>query len=164
MKKINNKGVTTVELLVSFIIVIAIVVGLFDVMMNYKNKQQIESIKNSVITYSNSLQKTIQDDMIKGHVISVSNLSTDKKSALFSFDKPEGYQKKLIIDSTNNVIQYGTTSNMINYPIPEIADLTLSSESKIEQINSFTKIIIIFHHPNFDNETYSFEIVAPLNY
>ena len=44
--KLNKKGITSVELLVSFIIVSTIVVGMFNLIMNYRNKEQIEEINN----------------------------------------------------------------------------------------------------------------------
>ena len=49
MKRLNNKGMTAVELLVCFIIVSAIVVSMFNLIMNYRNREQIEEINNEVI-------------------------------------------------------------------------------------------------------------------
>ena len=43
-RRLKNKGMTSIELLVSFVIVAAIVVSLFNVVMNYKTKEQIQSI------------------------------------------------------------------------------------------------------------------------
>ncbi len=166
MKRLNNYGMTAVEMLVSFVIVVVIVVGMFDVIMNYKNKQQIESIENSVIAYSNSLQKTIQDDMVKGHLTSVVANDTDK-SAVFEFDRPSTYQTGLTISCDRNSIQYGTMDQPITYPLPEIPDLKLSTESKVEVISaeySFLKITIVLEHPNFKNERYTFTIVTPINF
>ena len=64
MRKINNKGITAIELLVCFIIVSVIVVSLFDLIMSYRNREQIEEINNEVVAFSNNLQKVIQDDLI----------------------------------------------------------------------------------------------------
>lgn len=168
MINLNKKGITAVELLVCFVIVSAIVVGMFDLIMNYRNKQQIESINNEVINYVNKLQKDIQDDLIKGHLTTVSNLTSNKYSAVFSFDTPESYQTRITIKPTEGVISYGRTNNVIDYKIPAIADLTISSDSKIEYITSsvtnYLKITIILTHPNFDNEEYSFIITCPVNY
>ena len=57
MRKINNKGITAIELLVCFIIVSVIVVSLFDLIMSYRNREQIEEINNEVVAFSNNLQK-----------------------------------------------------------------------------------------------------------
>ena len=163
-KKINNHGMTAIEMLVSFIIVSAIVVGLFDVVMNYRNKQQIESIYNSVVAYSNSLQKTIQDDLIKKHVNHVSNVQAQQID--FYLDNPQE-TTHLEIDCANGQIRYGSLDNVINYPIPEIADLTLSTDSKIDYIVgnvNLVRITIVLEHPNLENEHYTFQIVSPLNF
>ena len=41
MRKLNNKGITAIELLVCFIIVSVIVVSLFDLIISYRNREQI---------------------------------------------------------------------------------------------------------------------------
>ena len=43
MGKLNNKGMTAVELLITFTILSVVVVGLFDMILNYKDKEQQES-------------------------------------------------------------------------------------------------------------------------
>lgn len=168
MKNLNNKGITAVELLVCFIIVSAIVVSMFNLIMNYRNKEQIEEINNEVTTYINNLQKDIQDDLIKGHLVSVDNILDDSYGATFSLDTPNLYQTSITIDPTNGVISYGRVDNIIDYEIPSIPDLFLSSDSKVELISSsavnYLKITIILTHPNFDDEEYSFTITCPINY
>ena len=168
MKRLNNKGMTAVELLVCFIIVSTIVVSMFNLIMNYRNREQIEEINNEVTTYINNLQKDIQDDLIKGHLVSVDNISDDSYNATFSLDTPDAYQTSLNIDSTNGVISYGSVGNVIDYKLPAIPDLNLSSDSKIEYLTSseinYLKITIVLTHPNFTNEEYSFIITCPVNY
>ena len=39
MKSLNNKGMTAVELLVTFTILSVVVVGLLDMVLNYKDKE-----------------------------------------------------------------------------------------------------------------------------
>ena len=56
----------------------------------------------------------------------------------------------------------------IDYKLPAIDGLDLSSDSKIEEITSsavnYLKITIILTHPNFENGEYSFTITCPVNY
>lgn len=85
MGKLNNKGMTAVELLITFTILSVVVVGLFDMTLNYKDKEQQESTKSSIIDYENKLEMLIQDDFIKGHLVSVSiddTASTNVKKLL----------------------------------------------------------------------------------
>ena len=160
----NKKGMTSIELLVSFIIVSIIVVSIFNSIMSYRNKEKVEEIYNEVDSYSNNIQKTIQDDLIMGHLINVNVINKDE--TILTFDNPSNYETKLILNSKEGIISYGKTDNIIDYTIPKIADLTLSTKSKIEYLldKNYLKIEIIFNHPNFTNKTYSFIITCPINY
>lgn len=70
MRKLNNKGMTAAEILVCFILVGIITVSVYTMVSSYKNKQQIESYKEKVITYKNLLTKEINDDLIKNGLLS----------------------------------------------------------------------------------------------
>ncbi|MDD5887930.1 MAG: hypothetical protein PUC82_00385 [bacterium] len=63
--KLNNKGLTAVEILVSFILMVIIVVSMYTTVNSYKNRQSIESDKDKIVAYKNLLTKEIQDDLIK---------------------------------------------------------------------------------------------------
>lgn len=164
---LNRKGITSVELLVCFIIVSTIVVSMVNMIMNYRNKEQIEEINKEVIAYSNNLQKIIQDDLIKGHLTGVTGVTSDGYSATLTFDKPSSYTTTLVINPNDFVISYGREGNVIDYEIPNIPDLKLSGESSITYIpanNGYLQIKIVLTHPNFKDETYSFMINCPVNY
>ena len=140
---------------------------MFNLIMNYRNKEQIEEINNEVIAYSNNLQKVIQDDLIKGHLTSVSNVTSDGYSATFTFDNPSSYESSITIKPDEGVISYSKNGDTVDYEIPGIADLMLSPDSSIEYLpatNGYLKITIILTHPNFENGTYSFMINCPVNY
>lgn len=164
---LNRKGITSVELLVCFIILSTIVVSMYNLILNYRNREQIEEINNEVISYANNLQEVIQSDLVMGHLVSVSNVSNDGYNATFTFDTPNSYTTTLSINPSSGVISYGRSGEVIDYEIPAIADLMLSSNSRIEYFegtNGYLKITIIFTHPNFTDETYSFMINCPVNY
>ncbi len=112
--KLNNKGVTTVEVLVSFVLLAIIVVSLYGTVESYKNKQNIESEKNQIMTYKNLLTKEIQDDLIMKGLIDVSisfkkaDASTsfiETTTATFSFKN--GYKSNLIV-KRRIAEEYGT--------------------------------------------------------
>lgn len=69
LRKMNNKGMTAVEVLVCFVLVVVITTSLFTTVSTYKNKQQIESFKQDIFTYKNLLTKDINDDLIKGGLV-----------------------------------------------------------------------------------------------
>ncbi len=70
--KLNNKGMTTVEILVSFILIALISSSLFTTVSNYSMKRHLESSKLAINTYKNLVTKEIQDDFIKIGVTSAS--------------------------------------------------------------------------------------------
>ena len=167
MVKLNQKGMTSIELLVCSVIISAIVVSMFDMILNYQNQQQIERIKNEIVSYSNNIQKVIQDDLIKGHLISADNLSADKKSVTLTMNDPSNYQTSLQIKANEGVISYGRLGDVIDYEIPAIADLYLSNDSEINVlpgVNGYIEIKIVLNHPNFEDEEYIFTITCPLNF
>ena len=164
---LNKKGITSVELLVCFIIVSTIVVSMYNLILNYRNREQIEEVNNEVVSFANSLQEVIQSDFVMGHLVNVSNVSNDGYSDTFTFDTPNSYTTTIKIDPDRGVISYGRSGEVIDYEIPGIVDLMLSSDSKITYIpasNGYVKIDIILTHPNFSDETYSFMINCPVNY
>lgn len=65
IRKLNNKGMTAIEILVTFLIVAVIVVSLYDGIITLKEKETISSYKLSLVTYRDLLTKDIQDDLIK---------------------------------------------------------------------------------------------------
>lgn len=68
MKRLNNKGVTMVELLVSFAIASIIIISMFNVVLNYQREANSAMIKNDVTTYKNTITKMLQNDFIKGRL------------------------------------------------------------------------------------------------
>ena len=69
MKKLNNKGMTAVEILVCFVLVVIISVSMYTTVSSYQNKQQIEAFKEKIFTYKNLLTKEINDDLIKDGLV-----------------------------------------------------------------------------------------------
>lgn len=96
MIKLNNKGMTSIEILICFIIVAAITVSLFDVVSTYKTKQQVESNKSIVLKYKNSLTKIINDDVIKYKLSSISNLSQDSDEEKTTYSVTLYFEKNML--------------------------------------------------------------------
>ena len=47
--RLNQKGMTSIELLITFVILSLVVTGMFDVVLNYKDREIIESIRTSIV-------------------------------------------------------------------------------------------------------------------
>lgn len=166
MIKLNNKGMTAIELLITFTILSFVLVGMFDMVLNYKNKEQKESLRTSIMDYENKLQKTIQDDLIKGHLVNA--VVYNKTNASFQMTNDGNYQTNLSIDLSNFNIIYGESGKEITYPLPKITDLIIKTEETyIELVGTdhpFLKINIALSHPDFEDEELSFSITTPINY
>ena len=65
MRKLNNKGISTAEILVCFVIIVLVSSSVYTIVSSYQNKQHIASIKEKIVTYKNLLTKEINDDIIK---------------------------------------------------------------------------------------------------
>ena len=64
MKKLNNKGITIIEVLVCFVLVVTISMSIFSTVSAYNDKRMLESYKSKVLNYKNILTKDMQDDFI----------------------------------------------------------------------------------------------------
>ena len=65
MKKLNNKGITTVEVLICFVLVVIITVSIYATVSSFNEKKIIEGYKEQIYNYKNLLTQDIQDDFIK---------------------------------------------------------------------------------------------------
>lgn len=85
--RLNNKGMTTIEILVSFILVAILSATMYTTVSNYNTKRKLESDKLEINTYKNLLTKQIQDDLIKIGLVGATKLElTDGNKDYFAAD------------------------------------------------------------------------------
>jgi len=105
LKKLNNKGMTAVEVLVCFVLVVIISTSVYTTVSAYQNKQQIESFKEKIFTYKNLLTKEIYDDLIKDGLVAAKiqtfnrNDATGDAEAMIEMNMRNGDKKCLKIKS-----------------------------------------------------------------
>ena len=185
MRKLNNKGMTIVEILVCFMIVAFISTALFSTATVFNNKRSIESTKAELIQYRNQIDKLIEDDLINKGLSNAKIItngdptanSADYEIRLFFRD---GTEKTLKIHSkisgeigtgTCNgtdsfYVEYGGT----RYTLPDVGssddgkckDLRYGT-IKVSNEENVLLIYINFTHPELGND-YAINIVAPINY
>lgn len=63
MKRINNKGFTIIELTLSFVFVFTLAFSMFQLLYNYRVKQNNESMRSQMIDYKNQVTLAIQNDI-----------------------------------------------------------------------------------------------------
>lgn len=120
MKKLNNKGMTAVEILVCFVLVVIISVSMYTTVSSYQNKQQIEAFKEKIFTYKNLLTKEINDDLIKDGLVTakITNYLVDPDSgdadAIIEMNMRNGDKKCLKITSKKAYDYFYDPSKMVS--------------------------------------------------
>ncbi len=92
IRKLNNKGMTAIEILITFVIVVIIVVSMYDGILGLKTRESVASYKLSLVTYKNLLTKEIQDDLIK-----IGLTSTSTESMKDASGNAIGYRVRLTL-------------------------------------------------------------------
>ena len=167
MKKLNNKGITTIEVIISFVIVVIITASLYTTVSNYNQKRLLENYKSKIYTYKNTLNIEIQDDFIKIGLTHASYKNEHKNSSIVhtvECDLRDGTKRKLIVtqrftDSNYHagdpnvddyfMIQYGNeeAGDMLDYPLPNIGQ-SLSDNNKVVYDLSINNVLISIEDDN----------------
>lgn len=191
---LNNKGMTAIEILITFVLVVIIIISMYNTVLNYRNRQQLESYRESVLTYKNLLTKQIQDDLIKvgltGANISYDERTYTTKVVIYLKD---GTVKELLIkqqmaydlddaDAAVNsgsdkddsfMISYGAQGNATNYPLPDLGYSENVNNKKVYDfrinnldINTNNNILTIYigFYHHDLGKKYAINIVCPINY
>ncbi len=177
MRRLNQKGVTTIEILICFVIVVIITVSMYATVSSYNHKRIIEGYKEKLTTYKNTLTKDMQDDFVK---IGVSGASYQRvangANVTYTVDirLKDSSKRQLIIEQTlgkssyhtsgtpntddHFMIKYGLPSDLVEYDLPNLGSYKEADGSIIQDlsINNVLiqildeKVLLIyigFYHP-----------------
>ena len=167
MKRLNNKGITTIEVIISFVIVVIITASLYTTVSNYNQKRLIENYKSKIYTYKNTLTKEIQDDFIKIGLTHATYKSEHNNSTIYhtvECDLRDGTKRKLIVtqrftDSTYHagnatvddyfMIEYGDedAGDLLEYPLPNLGQ-SLTEHGKVAYDLSINNVLINIEDDN----------------
>lgn len=106
----NNKGMTLVELLVTFSLLLVIIVGMFNLIMEVKNSFDEKRIAKEFTSFSSSMNSSIQSDLIKNRPLAIlyKNNANDQWNSV----SPSGaYFIPSSDGNTYSIRQYETTVN-----------------------------------------------------
>ena len=142
MKKLNNKGITTIEVIICFVLVVMITVSMYSTVSYFNDKRIIENYKEQVYSYKDLLTKEIQDDFIKIGLTHAEYEKSDngaKTIHTLTCVLKDGTRRQLIVEQTvakssNHMggsegvddyfmIKYGNpdkSNGMINHPLPDL--------------------------------------------
>ena len=131
MKKLNNKGFTLIEVLVSFTLVTIILLNLFSVVMAYRDRSSLTSLREDYNTFKYLVTKDVHNDILKKKLTSITQLPATScasaTSICFQFNFKDGTTKNLFVSNVqtdagvrNKYLQYGDQKYRIRDDIPDI--------------------------------------------
>ena len=188
MKKLNNKGMTTIEVILCFVLVVIVTMSMYETISTFNEKRIEEESKSKIYSYKNNITKEIQDDLIKKGVISASvatSTSTEQNVWTATINLKDGSTKTLRVtqqlviaegSNDNSKIEYGSGSDIITYVIPDVGEykdkttgkriknLTIGPNIVVEAASGVLTIDIPFSHPDLQDNRYSIRIVCPIDY
>lgn len=154
----NNKGMTVIELIVSFSLTAIVVVLLLQLLISINKIYNIDGIKTELLTNQANLTKRIYKDLEnKG----VSNIVLNGESATLTL--ANGDTRIIKIDNSVKTITYN--GKVYNYP-NNVRITNLNVENIIGSTvdlgvdNAFTKISINITYPNVKGD-YGITILLP---
>ena len=185
MKRLNNRGITVVEVLLCFILVSIIAMSLFSTISSYNQMRITEGYKSKVYSFKNKLTKDIQDDFIMKGLIQATYTreSTSSLKVTHTVDcvLKDGDKRKLVVirqPSTNTyIIRYGPPDAMVQYDLPELGkskdkDGKTMSDLSINNVlisittkddSNVLSIYIGFYHPELSTR-YGVNVICPIDF
>ena len=127
MKRINNKGMTVVELVLSFAILIILVLGMLRLVLEVKDTMYEEQVYKDLTEYSSNLNYVIHKDFLNNNVNDAVYVDPGYENCpneedimcyTFTFDYPfeDGtYEKNIVVNFKSNTINYGKTLYQVPY-------------------------------------------------
>ena len=112
MIKLNNKGVTIVEILVCFLLVSFITTSLYTTVSSFNNKRGIESVRADLLQYRNDIDKLIEDDLIHKGLIDAKITTPINTDAVTKYNIELFFRdgsKKVLIISSQRACEYGSS-------------------------------------------------------
>lgn len=173
MKKLNNQGMTLVELIVTFAIVMILVIGMLSVIISLKNDMNESSLNKELLEYKDTITYVINNDLIKSKANNIEQCTfnvTGDKGYCYKISFENNSTKNLEINLTKKYIKY----DGIKYEIPESSimefrdSLIYASDNINEKIdinkdeNNFINIYIPFYIID-EEENYGIDIIHPIN-
>lgn len=189
MKKINKKGLSSIEILLAFVLTSIIVVSMFNVVFSFRTRQQEESARTDAITYINTITRVIHSDLIEHGIQEVREippveaLRPGEERLDYVIVLNTGEERVLRVTKIVNSDESPTDEKFvlhydgIDYPLPNIGrrenggqieydlkfnELRLVVATDYETNNqTMLTLFIGLHHPDLGSN-YAIRIVSPV--
>lgn len=175
MKKLNNKGTSLVELVITFAILMILVVGMLELIMNLKNDASSKAFGKKMMEYRSNITELIESDLIRlkySYLTDDCSLTEYEKSNVIvckNLHFKDGTVNELKINLTTKIIRY----HNLNYDIPnsdfiEFLDNRVYAQNPLNSSLDVTIVdknnMLIINVPYFEidqKDNYGFKIVYP---
>ena len=159
MKKLNNKGLSVVEFIVVFVMLMILVFGMMDVIINLKNSNTTTTIEKELLEYKTTLTKVISDDLIKRKFKNLKNVDTSNTTISAVFKFADDSESTFSIDYNNFIITYNNKTN----PIPKSEYLEMDGVITIKTSDDNKFLLINIPYFEIDKDVnYGINIVHPI--
>lgn len=133
--KLNNKGLTVVELILCFVLLIILVFSMFNVVVEIKDYSETKELEKDLLAFKNRMIYLVQEDLITYGVKSTSlscpkGYKEDFSSKCLKITFNDNAVKYLIVEPKEKVIKYGSSS-LEEYKIPHSDVIEFLDESNI---------------------------------
>ncbi len=143
----NNKGFTTIELILTIVLVVVIMATITNVTYTYRDRSEYEKTLTEVTNYKNNLTKIIYDDILKGpnRVVGISKINNNSYRLYTTTTTAKSFQ---IIDETSKV---GINYDGVEYLVPGCEDGLVTLETvSFYSANNIYKLDVVFRHRNLE--------------
>lgn len=156
MMKLNNKGITLVELILSFTILALFVIAMLETVLSVRRRAANELFAQEMIAFKDTTVKTIEDDLLKKEVVGA---VCEGLSCTITF-----------ADNTTKVISLNTSTKIvtydgIDYEIPNKDHINFGSISMtvedIDETRDLLTISINYLEKSTSEPNYGFKIQHP---
>ena len=114
MKKLNNKGMSIIEVVVTFSLIMFLVVGLLVIVTNYRNKVAISLERLSLDTFKNNLTQDINNDILTNGLKEITDETSTTNSASPCYNL--GLNRCIVLIFYDNTKKALGTSKVLSNP------------------------------------------------
>ena len=142
----NKKGFTTIELIVSFIMVIVILTSLIGFTTAYRGRVSNEEVKTQLIDFKNTILKVVYDDIIRYSVVRMSSCVGEDNCVNLISQDGSIHTLKIETKMDGVYVKYNDT----NYKLPD-SELNKAYEEVINDANGneISNVIVTDSASNF---------------
>lgn len=139
----NKKGFTTVEVIVSFMMLSVILTSLITFSIRYRKRVEIERGKSEVIDFKNTMTKIVYDDIINGKYTKIEYCQDNQKCVNFLDNEGNTYELSYIKEDKDYLVYQN-----IKYPLPD--DSYLKGDFNLKNSLGISHLVITIFNSKID--------------